>query len=109
MKDENGDLLADSHNILNRWKNYLSQLLNVHRVSDVLLVPDPSPFEVEIATAKLKRYKLPGSDHFLAELIQAGCEILRSKIHKLINSIWNRKNCLISGRSLLLYSSHEGQ
>jgi hypothetical protein len=24
MKDENGDLLADSHNILNRWKNYFS-------------------------------------------------------------------------------------
>jgi hypothetical protein len=34
VKDENGDLLADSHNILNRWKNYISQLLNVHRVSD---------------------------------------------------------------------------
>jgi hypothetical protein len=34
MKDENGDLLADSRNILNRWKNY-SQILNVHRVSDV--------------------------------------------------------------------------
>jgi hypothetical protein len=35
VKDENGDLLADSHNILIRWKNYFSQLLNVHRVSDV--------------------------------------------------------------------------
>jgi hypothetical protein len=27
MKDENGDLLADSHNILNMWKNYFSRLL----------------------------------------------------------------------------------
>jgi hypothetical protein len=35
VKDENGDLLADSHNILNKWKNYFSQLLNVHSVSDV--------------------------------------------------------------------------
>jgi hypothetical protein len=35
VKDENGDLLADSHNILNRRKNYFSQLLNVHNVSDV--------------------------------------------------------------------------
>jgi hypothetical protein len=35
VKDENGDLLADSHNILNTWKNYFSQLLNVHDVSDV--------------------------------------------------------------------------
>jgi hypothetical protein len=24
VKDENGDLLADSHNILNGWKNYFS-------------------------------------------------------------------------------------
>jgi hypothetical protein len=29
-KDENGDLLAGSHNILIRWKNYCSQLLSVH-------------------------------------------------------------------------------
>jgi hypothetical protein len=29
VKDENGDLLADSRNILNRWKNYFSQLFNV--------------------------------------------------------------------------------
>jgi hypothetical protein len=72
---ENGDMLADSHNILNRWKNYFSQLLNVHRVSDArLLVPAPSPFEVEIAIAKLKRYKLLGNDQILAELIQAGGE-----------------------------------
>jgi hypothetical protein len=33
VKDENGDLLADSHNILKRWKNYFSQLLKV-QVSD---------------------------------------------------------------------------
>jgi hypothetical protein len=35
VKGENDDLPAYSHNILNRWKNYLSQLLNVHNVSDV--------------------------------------------------------------------------
>jgi hypothetical protein len=35
VRNENGDLLADSHNILNRWKNYFSPLLNVHNVSDV--------------------------------------------------------------------------
>jgi hypothetical protein len=78
MKDENGDLLADSHNILNKWKNYFSHLLNVHRVSDVRqikihtaepLVPDPGPFEVEIAIAKLKSYQSPGSDQIPAEII----------------------------------------
>jgi hypothetical protein len=67
---ENDDLLADSHIILNRWKNYFSKLLNVHRASDVgqieihtaePLVPYPSRFETEIAIAKLKRYKSAGS------------------------------------------------
>jgi hypothetical protein len=61
----------------------------VHRVSDVRqieihtaqpLVPDPSPFEVEIAIENLKRCKSPGSDGNRAELIQAGGEILHSKI-----------------------------
>jgi hypothetical protein len=35
VKDEDGDLLAHSHSILNRWKNYLCQLLNVHGINDV--------------------------------------------------------------------------
>jgi hypothetical protein len=74
--------------------------LNVHRVSDVRqieihtaepLVPGPSPFEVEITIAKLERYKSPGSDQIPAELIQAGGKMLRSKIHKRINSIWNKE------------------
>jgi hypothetical protein len=43
------------------------------------LVPDPSPFEAEIAIARLKRFKSPGSDQIPAE---AGGEILSSKIHK---------------------------
>jgi hypothetical protein len=34
-------------------------------------VPQPTPFEVEIAIAKLKKYKSPGSDQIPAELIQA--------------------------------------
>jgi hypothetical protein len=57
VTDENGDLLADSHNIVNRWNKYFSQLLSVYRASDVrqreiytaeLLVPDPSPFELKL-------------------------------------------------------------
>jgi hypothetical protein len=72
--------------------------LNVQRASDVRqteihkaesLVCDPSPVEVEISIAKLKRFKSPGSDQIVAELIQARGEILHSKIHKLISSIWN--------------------
>lgn len=35
LNDENDDLLADSCNILNRWKTYFSQLLNIRRDSSV--------------------------------------------------------------------------
>jgi hypothetical protein len=35
VKDESGDLLANSNNILNRFKNSFSQFLNVHNVNDV--------------------------------------------------------------------------
>jgi hypothetical protein len=64
VTDENGDLLADSHYILSRCKNYFSLLLNVHRVSDVRqieiytaepLLPDPSRLETEIAIEILKK------------------------------------------------------
>jgi hypothetical protein len=35
VKDKSDNVLADSHNILNRWKNYFSQLFNVPRVNGV--------------------------------------------------------------------------
>jgi hypothetical protein len=45
----------------------------------------------EIAIAKLKNYKSPGSDEIPAELIQGGDEILLCEIHKLIISVWNKQ------------------
>jgi hypothetical protein len=69
---------------------------------DEPLVPGPSHLEVEIAIAKLKKYKSPGSDQIQAELIQAGGEILLLSTDSFI-PYDIRMNCLISGRSLLLY------
>jgi hypothetical protein len=55
VKDENGDLIADSHNILKRWKNCILQSLSVHNVDDVRqievhtaepLISGPSRLEV---------------------------------------------------------------
>ena len=54
LKDEMGDMVADSHSILARWRKHFSQLLNIHGVNDVRqtrlhtaepLVPEPSAFE----------------------------------------------------------------
>src|SRR5215510_12046780 len=81
VKDENGDLVADSRSIMARWRNYFSQIFNIHGASDVTqaeihtaepLVPEPSALEVELAIDKLKSHKSPGIDQIPAELIKAG-------------------------------------
>jgi hypothetical protein len=96
IKNENGNLLAHSQSVLNRWKKFFNQVLNVHGVHDVRqmdirmaepLLPEPSLVKVEIAIGKLKSYKSLGTVQILAKLIKAGGEILCSEIHKLIYSI----------------------
>jgi len=34
VKDDKGELFADPHSIMARWRNYFSQLLNVHEDND---------------------------------------------------------------------------
>jgi hypothetical protein len=100
MKDENCNLIADPQNVLNMWKNFFNQVLNVHGVHDVRqmdihtaepLVPELSLVEFEISIGKLKSYKSPGTDNIPAELIKAGGETLCSEIHRLICCIWNKE------------------
>jgi hypothetical protein len=116
VKDENGNLLSDSHNILNRWKNYFSQFSNVHNVGDVRqievhiaepLVPGPSRLEVEIAIAKLKKYKAPDSDQITAELIEGGGQILLFAFHKLINSVWNMEELPDQWKESIIVPNHK--
>jgi len=54
VKDEKSDLVAESYSIVATWRNYSSQLFNVHGVKDArqseihtaeLLVPEPSASE----------------------------------------------------------------
>jgi hypothetical protein len=59
-----------------------NEIIEVHTAEP--LVPGHSHLEVEIAIAKLKKYKSPGSGHIPAEMIQAGAETLLYAIHLLI-------------------------
>jgi hypothetical protein len=90
--------------------------LNVHNVSAVRqieihtaepLVPGSSHLEVEIAIAKLKKYKSSGSDQIPAELYQAGGEILVSVIHKLITSIWNKEEMPHQWKEFIIVPIHK--
>jgi hypothetical protein len=54
-------------------------------------MPNSSAFEDGIATEKIKRHKAPGVDQIPACFIKTEGRKIRSEIHELINSIWNKK------------------
>ena len=90
------------------WRNYFSQLLNVHEDKDVRqaeihtvepLVPEPSAFEVELAIGKLQNHKSPGTDQIPAELIKAGVGQFAVLFINLLFLFGIRRNCLKNGRS----------
>jgi hypothetical protein len=108
VKDDKGDLVADSQSILIRWRNYFSQPLNVHGVNDVRqtqihtaepLVPEPSASDSELAIEKLESHKLPGIDQIYVELIKAGVRKFAVRFINLLFLLRIRRNSLRSGRS----------
>jgi hypothetical protein len=63
--------------------------METHTDEPLLLLP--TSFEVEIAAGKFKQSYSSGAEQIPAELIQTRREILRSKIHTLVNSICNKE------------------
>jgi len=60
---------------------------------------EPSAFEFEMVIEKLKSHKSSGTGQITAEMIKAGGRTICCENHKLINSIWNKRNCLRRERS----------
>lgn len=108
-REERSNLLADSCNILNRRKNYSSQLWNVHGANDNQqikvhtaepLIYQPCTYEVHTAIKKWKGYKIQGTDTCRSDSSRRWNNVLRTITSLIQSSI--RKKCLSSGRSLLL-------
>jgi hypothetical protein len=104
VKYENGDLLTDSDNILNRWKVYFVQVLNVHGVNHITqseihtaesLILKPSSFELKFAIENLIMHQSPGTDQILAESTQVGGNTLYSvpRSTYILIPFGIRKNC----------------
>ena len=95
--------MADSHSIVARWRNYFSQLFNVHGVKDVgqaePLVTEPNGSGFELVTGKLKSHKSPGFDQIQAEGLKQGVEQFACRFINLLVLFGRRRNCLKSGRS----------
>ena len=103
VKTSDGNtLLKEKQEILNRWAEHFSTLLNHHNEADIniteslpqlmpLQVLDETPTFIEViqAVKRLKDNKSPGPDGIAAELLKKGGYALKLKLHELVCKIWH--------------------
>ena len=106
--DEKSDLVADSHSIVARWRNYFSQLYNVYGLKDMgqveiptadTLVPESSAFEVKLDFDNQKVINRQVLKKYRQNCIKQGVEQFAWRFIHLLLLSGRRRNCLKSGRS----------
>lgn len=101
LKDKNGKMLMGDDEILDRWREYFSLLLNEDSQSDeneegqvngdyqqTDNEPPPSNEQITDIIKKLKKNKSPGSDEITAEMFKYGGTALIEQMQKLLENIW---------------------
>ena len=93
IRDEDGKILFETHQIKSRWEEYVSELYNDNRENPPLVQNVDGEeillSEVEKAVKELKSGKAPGGDQLTSEMIKASDEFGLEVIHKLVNEIYN--------------------
>jgi len=97
IKDKQGNTLSEQDMVVNRWKEYCTELysetpsatqqpIRDFHVSD----KEPPPLKSEISTTikKLSNRKSPGADGILAELYIHGGPVMIDVIHQLCLEVW---------------------
>ena len=107
-RDPDGNLVTDTNEVLQVWKNHFFGLLTGHDSNnpasgevfhipeDGVEEPPPSYDEVKPAIQRLKNHKAPGPDGLLAELFKAGGDELIKYMHKLVNQVWQDEHIPIN-------------
>jgi hypothetical protein len=98
IKDEQGEMLYDTNEILRRWYRYAQDLYQTnepfsHNNSRNIPVKEnlePAVLNDEIRDAirKLKNNKAPGMDGIFGEALKAGGETVVKAVKKIIDQIW---------------------
>ena len=106
VRSIDGDLIKNKELILERWAEYLQNLLNKVHTTDpgfldalptLPIIPkldDPPSFDkVEKAILRLKDNKVAGPDNISPEVIKYGGCALHRRLHNFIPDCWSAK-CL---------------
>lgn len=100
IEDENGEVLWNNEDILQRWKQYCEELykeevdvVNEVQVPHIIneLEPNILKSEVEEAITHLKLNKTPGTDGVSAEMIKLIGEEGVKIVHNICNKVWQSR------------------
>lgn len=96
VKDKSGKTLTDTDAILDRWREYCTELMaensNITQSSykcNDLSEPDILLGEVEIAIKRLSNNKAVGADGIVAEMVKAAGEDGARVMHHICNKVWS--------------------
>ena len=97
-------LLSQKSEIMDRWKEHYSTLLNTHNPINSAALTDiphhptireldepPSMEELTNSLSHLKNNKSPGVDGIPSEILKHGGEVLRLRLFELVGRIWERE------------------
>lgn len=102
-KDKDGNLIADKKQILDRWRCYFREVLNIDRAGvsesiseNMIGTPGEGTEDVELPDkeeiieiiANLKSFKAPGIDRINAEMLKNAGEELIEEVYAIIWKIW---------------------
>ena len=104
IDDASGQRLSEKVDILARWKEHFSTLLNQECNADLSVLDDipheavqteleipPTSEELEKAMGQLANNKAPGPDGIPVEVLKAGGEPLLKELHTLLPMIWEEE------------------
>lgn len=113
-KSKDGDLLVDPEEVLNRWAEYLSELLNkapadqqFELIEDGMEVGEPTRTEVENAITSLRNHRAASEDGLAAELFKYGGDGLIEEMHALLSSIWQRETMSAEWNTAVIVPLHK--
>jgi hypothetical protein len=112
VKDDRGDLLADPPKILNRWKNYFCQLLNVYGACGVRqteirtaeqFLPQSRASNLRLLLGTWKVINIQVWVRFQVNQFRQEVKHCVRRFISLLSCSGTKKNCLTSGKSQLWY------
>lgn len=126
-KDEEGNFIAEKHEVLERWKQYFQKLLNAQTEEDkeededekleVIIDANnegsetcteaPTEEEIETIINKFKNNKSPGQNGVTAENIKNGGKALKEQIVKLIEEVWTTEKMSESWNKAVIVPIHK--